>query len=724
VITGFVALFLTGFVSLIGQIVLLRELNVAFFGVELIYLIALGVWLLLTALGTIAGRRRDSPSPGRTLVLFLLFSLCLPLGVVILRGSRTALGGVPGAYLPILRQMAALVTALAPVALLSGVLFKNAAGLYAVKKRTLAGAYGIESAGALTGGILAALCLRWGIPNFSLAVACALIAAGTVLLFFPGKEKPRLRLAAPGALVLLTLLLWQAAPIDRAMTAWNHSGLLETRDSPYARITITALAGQISVFENGALSFETEGTEAELLAHLAALQHPDPRRILLLGGGIDGTIRELLKHHPARIDWVELDPVLIAMTRRHLPEVIRASLDHPSVHLIAADPRGILQEGGERYDLILIGTPEPTSGQANRFYTREFFRECAGRLAPDGIVALRLPTPENLWTPHLIRRTASIRHALAAVFPNLQALPGTTTVITASPAPLPRSPEILSGRLREREIQTRLVSAPYIRYLFTNDRYRDLEKQLKETGVPMNTDIRPVCYPYAAVIWLSRFFPKLAVADLPGFGADWWGLRYARWAIAAGITLLFLAGRLFPGVRRWLLVAAAGFIGIVFEAVLLLAYQSKEGALYQDIGLLLMAFMAGLALGAWLLNEGVRWTGLRRQRTRLWGSALCAGFCLLGAAVIGSVRGMVPGGLVPTALLIAGAGFLVAGVLAYAGLYRVRDQQSVIAPLYAADLLGGCLGSLLGSLVLIPLLGLDGAVLGMILLAALSALLI
>ena len=723
-IADVVALFLTGFVSLIGQIVLLRELNVAFFGVELIYLISLGVWLLLTALGTIAGRRRNAPSPGRSAVLFLLFSLCLPLGVAILRGSRLALGGVPGAYLPILWQMATLIIALAPVGLLSGFLFRNAARLYAVKGRTLAGAYGMESAGALIGGILAALCLRWGIQNFSLAVACSLTAAGTVLLFFAEREKLLLRLAGLGVFALLALLLWQTAPLDRAMTAWNHGGLLETRDSPYARITVTALAGQISVFENDALAFETEGTEAELLSHVAALQHPDPRRILLLGGGIDGTIRELLKYHPARIDWVELDPVLIAMTERHLPDGIRASLGHPSVHLIAADPRRILREGGERYDLILIGMPEPSSGQANRFYTREFFRECAVRLAPGGIVALRLPTPENLWTPLLIRRTASIRHALASVFPDVLALPGTTTVIAASPTLLPRSPETLTGRLQERDIRTRLVSAPYIRYLFTNDRYRDLEKRLKETEAPMNTDIRPVCYSYAAVLWLSRFFPELAVADLPGFGEDWQGFGYAPWLIAAGIALLFLAGRLFPGVRRWLLVAAAGFIGMIFEAVLLLAYQSKEGALYQDIGLLLMAFMAGLALGAWLLNEGVRWTGLRRQRTRLWGGALCAGFCLLGAAIIGYVRGILPGGLTSSALLIGAAGFLVAGVLAYAGLYRVRDQQSVIAPLYAADLLGGCLGSLLGSLVLIPLLGLDGTTLGMILLAALSVLLV
>jgi hypothetical protein len=118
-ISAVVSLFLTGFVSLIGQIVLLRELNVAFFGVELIYLIALGVWLLLTALGTIAVPRRYSPPPDRTATLLLPLVLFLPLCVAFLRISRTALGGIPGAYLPFPRQMAALVIALAPIGLFS-----------------------------------------------------------------------------------------------------------------------------------------------------------------------------------------------------------------------------------------------------------------------------------------------------------------------------------------------------------------------------------------------------------------------------------------------------------------------------------------------------------------------------------------------------------------------------------------------------------------------------
>ena len=137
-----------------------------------------------------------------------------------------------------------------------------------------------------------------------------------------------------------------------------------------------------------------------------------------------------------------------------------------------------------------------------------------------------------------------------------------------------------------------------------------------------------------------------------------------------------------------------------------------------------MMFMAGLAIGAWIMNEAIRWTGVRHKRSRWWGVGLLSGFGTLGIAALGYVTGESPGGLIPTAALLAAAGFLVAGILAYASLCGIRDQKQVIAPLYAADLLGGCLGSLLGSLVLIPFLGLDGTVIGMILLAAFTVLLV
>jgi hypothetical protein len=84
----------------------------------------------------------------------------------------------------------------------------------------------------------------------------------------------------------------------------------------------------------------------------------------------------------------------------------------------------------------------------------------------------------------------------------------------------------------------------------------------------------------------------------------------------------------------------------------------------------------------------------------------------------------IPAGLVEIAGLLAATGFLVAGIFAYASLYEIDDQKKVISPLYFADLIGGCLGSLMGSLILIPLMGMDITAWGMLLLAAFSILLV
>ena len=81
-------------------------------------------------------------------------------------------------------------------------------------------------------------------------------------------------------------------------------------------------------------------------------------------------------------------------------------------------------------------------------------------------------------------------------------------------------------------------------------------------------------------------------------------------------------------------------------------------------------------------------------------------------------------GLVEISCLLAATGFLVAGIFAYASLHEIEDQKKVISSLYSADLFGGCLGSLLSSLVLIPLVGMDVTTRGMLLLAALSLLLV
>jgi spermidine synthase len=408
---------------------------------------------------------------------------------------------------------------------------------------------------------------------------------------------------------------------------------------------------------------------------------------------------------------------------RYLPDDIRKSLREPNVHIIFADPRQYLKESGT-YDLILVGMPEPTSGQANRFYTQEFFEQCSAKLNPRGILGFRLHTAENLWTMPLTRRNTSIYSALQSVFPEVLFLPGTTNVVTASREPLPHTPETMSHRLQDLKIVTRLISSNYIKYLFTNDRFFEIRDLLKREKALPNTDIRPVCYQYAFIIWLSKFFPRIALVD-PSSILDKGFLKPPLSLLLwISLPILFLLSRFLPAFRRIVLVTAAGFLGMVLETILILYYQVKHGALYQDIGLLLMSFMAGLALGAMIINRLMVRPIDSQKLPRWYGISLLIGFCLLCAFTETKITMSISAGLAQTSWLLAVAGFLVAGIFAYASLHEIEDQKKVISSLYSADLFGGCLGSLLSSLVLIPLVGMDVTTRGMLLLAALSLLLV
>jgi spermidine synthase len=392
------------------------------------------------------------------------------------------------------------------------------------------------------------------------------------------------------------------------------------------------------------------------------------------------------------------------------------------VRLTFGDPRRFL-ERSDAYDLILVGMPEPASGQMNRFYTREFFTRCAERLSEEGVLALRLRGSENLWTPQLARRTGSIHRALRSVFDDVVVLPGVTNIIVASRAPLERDAVSLGGRLTERGIEALLVIPAYVKYLYTNDRFFELNDLLTRIEAPVNSDARPICYQYTLLLWLSRFFLAAALMEVPDpdpvqiAGSPWLWLGIV---VVAGVLLL---SRRWPVCRRSLLAAAAGFVGMVLETALILQYQTIRGVLYQDIGLLLTMFMAGLALGSAAVH------GLARRRsgkglTRSMGVVLLAAFVVLNLMAAWLLPAGLVTGLGGTSALLLACGFLVAALFAYASLHQEPDQKMVISPLYAADLAGGCAGSLAASLFLIPVAGFWGAAVSMVLAVALAALLL
>ena len=160
----------------------------------------------------------------------------------------------------------------------------------------------------------------------------------------------------------------------------------------------------------------------ENLVHMAALTHPAPRRALVVGGGDGGSAEELLKHPTiASVTIAEIDAAVIDISRTHLQQVHKGSLDDPRVALRVEDGFAYVRNAQERFDLIVLDLTDP-GGPSTPLYTVDFYRACAARLAPGGAMTLHIASP--IAHPDRIRTGLSaLRAAFPVVTPYLASIP-------------------------------------------------------------------------------------------------------------------------------------------------------------------------------------------------------------------------------------------------------------------------------------------------------------
>ncbi|RLC85146.1 MAG: hypothetical protein DRI79_11785 [Chloroflexi bacterium] len=693
-----VALAAVGFTSTIAQVVLMRELVATFYGNELLFGLVLAAWLAWVAVGSwglarLAERRQWGT---RTFAAGLALAAALfPTQIALVRDVRALLGVTPGAFVEFGPMVVAVVLILAPLCLLGGFLFTLGARLTVEQGSTAGRAYVWESAGAVVGGTLFSfLLIRWLDPfQTALLVAAVNLTVALQLL------KP-VTCSLKRSLICLFLLALAALPLGHhlhtATLRWQWSDLTFAADSPYGRITIQARDGQRVFYENGMLAFETQGTFPEEVAHFPLLMHPDPRSVLLVGGGVAGDVREILKHPVAGVTYVELDPLLIEAAQAHLPPEDAAVLNDPRVTLILSDGRLYVKTARRTFDVVILDLPEPATGALNRFYTQEFFEEVHAVLNPGGVFALGLPSAENYWSPELARRNASVYHTLHRVFPEVIVLPGEHNFFLASDAPLETDPAVLAGRLTERGIETRWVTPGYIEYIFTTDRFAQVRQELEATtGVRFNRDLTPICYYYDLVLWLSLFYPNLRGAfESTSLVNLWWV-----------VGLLVLVALLVRWRRGWAVpfaIAGIGLAEMTLEVVILFAFQVLHGYVYAEVSLIVTAFMAGLALGGAASNRLLAVSGWSARRALVAVQAAVAAYSGVFPLLI-SLPIPAPALVFPLLALLAG--YLTGMAFPLAVALMRGSAGRVAGLLYGADLVGGCVGALLAAVLFVPVLG-------------------
>ena len=697
------------------QLALMRELLGAFSGNELVFGISLGSWLLLTAAGAWLGRwlapkdprgeadsntkaaagnvaplSRDGDGnvagPVNLLVVGLICLAVLPLmQVVAIRVLRDVVfirGAAAGVTETVLGSLAALL----PFCLVAGAFLTLAFAALArdADPTTIGRVYLADSLGSIGGGVLFSFVL---LPRFDhFALLCFPAALNLLLAALLAWHLRRWLLLASTLTVAAGLgahlALIDADAVTTAVQHWGQSVVFRA-NSPYGRLVVTDDSGQLTFFENGVPLLSAPNIDQlEETVHYAMSQRPDARKVLLISGGVAGTAREILRYGVNEVVYVEIDPMIIAAGRRLLPQ----NLASPQIRIITTDGRRFVQQTGERFDVVIIDLPDPSTAQLNRYYTAEFYAEVRRVLIPGGVLSFALGHYENYVSPELAQWLASAHRTLRQSFAEVRMVPGGRVFFLASDGPLTLD---IAARLEQRRLSTRLVNRHYLDAMLAPDRRADLDRAVAQPA-KINTDFTPALYYYHLRHWLSQFTE--------------------RTSLLGGILLVVMAAYLFRLRAVPRAIFAAGFATMAIEIVLLLAFQALYGSLYQQVGLVVTVFMGGLAVGAWRANLGksggrvANFPAHRRSVARL--SVTIAGLAAVLPVILphlGRVSAPVgQGAILLCTFLLA---FLAGWQFPLAGAVEPGGAAAAASRLYTADLAGASLGALLVSALLIPLVG-------------------
>ena len=156
----------------------------------------------------------------------------------------------------------------------------------------------------------------------------------------------------------------------------------------------------------------------EMMAHVPLMALNKPRRVLVVGGGDGGVLREVLKHPSVeRATLCEIDRTVVDLSLEHYPEIAGGALDDPRSDLVIADGLKYVAETKEKFDAIIVDSSEPI-GPSAVLHTPEFFGDCKRALKEGGILVTQNGLP-FLFPDHLEGTTRAFAQLFKHVRPYL-----------------------------------------------------------------------------------------------------------------------------------------------------------------------------------------------------------------------------------------------------------------------------------------------------------------
>jgi spermidine synthase len=196
--------------------------------------------------------------------------------------------------------------------------------------------------------------------------------------------------------------------------SWRIKKTLHREQTPYQLLEVveTEQYGRMLVLDGMVmLTEEDEFAYHELLTHIAMNTHCQPRKVLIVGGGDGGLVREVLRYPQVeQVILVELDQAVIEASKQYFPQVASGFRD-PRVQVVIDNGYSYVQSQKNQYDVIMIDSTEPV-GAGTVLFQADFYQAVYHALAADGLMVAQTESP---WVNRTLIRTV-YRH-IAEQFP-------------------------------------------------------------------------------------------------------------------------------------------------------------------------------------------------------------------------------------------------------------------------------------------------------------------
>jgi len=683
-----------GFSAIVSQIIFMREFLGIFYGNELVFGIILSNWFLITGLGSYIGKTAKKIKNKVRVLIFLQFLISfLPiLSLTFIRMLRIFI--IPyGASSNLLFMLISSFFVLLPYCFISGFIFTLDCSIFSkfskskTSKKEIGRVYLFESIGSIIGGFVFSFILVFFFDSYQISFLLLFINLFLICLLIGGFGFKKMKYFVI-FLILLSASSFFVLDFENFTLSllFPNQTIISHKNSPYGKIVVTESENQLNFFENGLPLFSTENIqENEEIIHYPMLQHLNPRNVLLISGGLAGRIKELSKYN-VTIDYVEIDPILIDLGKKYTK-----NLDYPNLNIYVNDGRIFVKFSEKKYDVIILDLPPPSTAQINRFYSLEFFKEAKRSLYTDGIFSLKLPSSPNYISSEIAQLNSIIYNTLSSVFKNVIVIPsGNTNYFIASDRNLSYDVYFL---IKNRGIETVYVNENYLKGELTKERLEYVKSSLLQNK-EINRDFSPIAYYYHHVYWGKQFGENFLQIIL---------------VLIFAIALLMI---FFLKVSKIsFAISTTGFAASSLEFLILLGFQIIYGYVYHYLGVIISFFMLGLCVGALYSNKTLKKRKLNdmiKIEFSIFIFSLIFPLILISASSIENVYALSLISFVLFPLLTFLVSFLVGMEFPIASKLELKQRgvEHTAGFLYASDLFGATIGSLLTATLLLPLFGL------------------